>query len=116
MPYYIYLQLQWSIFVYNFSEWLLQYVVSDLMNFPVLQFDCSSDVTLMEVRFSLVLLFLVLNMINDYVFIKDIVSQEQFFIMKPKEMSTRSFKLYPPTDQAAKYVCAGKMSSGSHRW
>lgn len=27
--------------------------------------------------------------------------------MKPKEVVTRSFKLYPTTDQAAKYVCAG---------
>ncbi|KAL7165296.1 hypothetical protein ACSBR2_041064 [Camellia fascicularis] len=25
--------------------------------------------------------------------------------MKPKEITTRSFKLYPTTDQAAKYVC-----------
>ncbi|GLT40469.1 hypothetical protein SLA2020_146060 [Shorea laevis] len=32
--------------------------------------------------------------------------EEQFFIMKPKEISTQSFKLYPTTDQAAKYVCA----------
>ncbi|KAK7814334.1 protein hapless 2 [Quercus suber] len=32
--------------------------------------------------------------------------QEQFFIMKPKEIMNRTFKLYPTTDQAAKYVCA----------
>ncbi|XP_059661719.1 protein HAPLESS 2 [Cornus florida] len=32
--------------------------------------------------------------------------EEQFYIMKPKEVTTRSFKLYPTTDQAAKYVCA----------
>uniref|UniRef100_A0A2C9WAN1 Generative cell specific-1/HAP2 domain-containing protein n=1 Tax=Manihot esculenta TaxID=3983 RepID=A0A2C9WAN1_MANES len=32
--------------------------------------------------------------------------QEQFFIMKPKELATRSFKLYPTTDQAAKYLCS----------
>ncbi|KAA8522351.1 hypothetical protein F0562_013288 [Nyssa sinensis] len=32
--------------------------------------------------------------------------EEQFYIMKPKEVATRSFKLYPTTDQAAKYVCA----------
>ncbi|GFZ02151.1 hapless 2 [Actinidia rufa] len=31
---------------------------------------------------------------------------EQFYIMKPKEVATRAFKLYPTTDQAAKYVCA----------
>ncbi|XP_023887409.2 protein HAPLESS 2 [Quercus suber] len=44
-----------------------------------LTFDCSRDVILME---------------------------EQFFIMKPKEIMNRTFKLYPTTDQAAKYVCA----------
>ncbi|KAG6636863.1 hypothetical protein CIPAW_11G140300 [Carya illinoinensis] len=44
-----------------------------------LTFDCSRDVTLME---------------------------EQFFIMKPKEIANRSFKLYPTTDQAAKYSCS----------
>ncbi|KAK6274792.1 hypothetical protein POUND7_004501 [Theobroma cacao] len=43
-----------------------------------LTFDCSKGVALME---------------------------EQFFILKPKEISARSFKLYPATDQAAKYVC-----------
>ncbi|OVA14149.1 Generative cell specific-1 [Macleaya cordata] len=32
--------------------------------------------------------------------------QEQFFIMKAEEVVVRSFKLYPTTDQAAKYVCA----------
>ncbi|KAG6636861.1 hypothetical protein CIPAW_11G140300 [Carya illinoinensis] len=31
---------------------------------------------------------------------------EQFFIMKPKEIANRSFKLYPTTDQAAKYSCS----------
>ncbi|OMO79427.1 Generative cell specific-1, HAP2-GCS1 [Corchorus capsularis] len=44
-----------------------------------LTFDCSKGVSLME---------------------------EQFFIMKPKEISARSFKLYPTTDQAAKYICS----------
>ncbi|XP_022881262.1 protein HAPLESS 2 isoform X3 [Olea europaea var. sylvestris] len=44
-----------------------------------LTFDCSSGVSQME---------------------------EQFYIMKPTEVITRSFKLYPTTDQAAKYVCA----------
>ncbi|KAJ4950041.1 hypothetical protein NE237_026873 [Protea cynaroides] len=44
-----------------------------------LTFDCSSGVTLME---------------------------EQYYIMKPDEVAVRSFKLYPTTDQAAKYVCA----------
>ncbi|XP_073285599.1 protein HAPLESS 2 isoform X2 [Primulina huaijiensis] len=31
--------------------------------------------------------------------------EEQFFIMKPKEVIIRSFKLYPTTDQAARYAC-----------
>ncbi|CAN1186226.1 Protein HAPLESS 2 [Linum perenne] len=31
---------------------------------------------------------------------------EQFFIMKPNEIATQSFKLYPTTDQAASYVCS----------
>ncbi|XP_050227311.1 protein HAPLESS 2 [Mercurialis annua] len=34
------------------------------------------------------------------------IMEEQFFIMKPNEIATRSFKVYPTTDQAAKYVCA----------
>lgn len=33
--------------------------------------------------------------------------QEQFFIMKPAEIVTRSFKLLPTSDQAAKYMCVG---------
>ncbi|KAJ0964135.1 hypothetical protein J5N97_029257 [Dioscorea zingiberensis] len=32
--------------------------------------------------------------------------EEQFFIMKPEEVVTRTFYLYPKTDQAAKYECA----------
>ncbi|KAI5655551.1 hypothetical protein M9H77_32738 [Catharanthus roseus] len=32
--------------------------------------------------------------------------EEQFYIMKPNEVLTRSFKLYPSSDQAAKYVCS----------
>ncbi|KAJ8766162.1 hypothetical protein K2173_021679 [Erythroxylum novogranatense] len=32
--------------------------------------------------------------------------EEQFFIMKPNEIATRPFKLYPTTDQAARYLCA----------
>ncbi|CAL1375424.1 unnamed protein product [Linum trigynum] len=43
-----------------------------------LTFDCSKGVSLME---------------------------EQFFIMKPNEIATQSFKLYPTTDQAASYAC-----------
>lgn len=31
--------------------------------------------------------------------------EEQFYIMKPEEVLTRSFYLYPTTDQAAKYEC-----------
>ncbi|KAK4486445.1 hypothetical protein RD792_009123 [Penstemon davidsonii] len=44
-----------------------------------LTFDCSSGVSQME---------------------------EQFYIMKPNEVVNRSFKLYPSTDQAARYACA----------
>ncbi|KAL9433621.1 hypothetical protein AB3S75_028448 [Citrus x aurantiifolia] len=44
-----------------------------------LTFDCSTGVTLME---------------------------EQYFIIKPKETSIRSFKIYPTTNQAAKYACS----------
>lgn len=50
---------------------------------------------------------------DDYIHTIDTVFQEQFLIMKPKETTTRAFKLYPATDQAAKYVCAGKMRDGS---
>ncbi|KAK6783268.1 hypothetical protein RDI58_021065 [Solanum bulbocastanum] len=32
--------------------------------------------------------------------------EEQFYIMKPNEVMTRAFKLYPASDQAAKYVCS----------
>ncbi|KAL9239544.1 hypothetical protein vseg_013854 [Gypsophila vaccaria] len=32
--------------------------------------------------------------------------EEQFFIMKPDEVVTRSFKIDPTTDQAAKYACS----------
>ncbi|KAL9406407.1 hypothetical protein Peur_003379 [Populus x canadensis] len=42
-------------------------------------FDCSRGVSLME---------------------------EQFFILKPNEITIRSFKIYPTTDKAARYVCA----------
>ena len=73
-------------------------------NLPVLQFDCSSDVTLMELLLSLLLMSLDLQ--DEYI-CKRTDLQEQYFIMKPKETITRSFKLYPGTDQAAKYVCAG---------
>ncbi|KAJ4885519.1 Protein HAPLESS 2 [Raphanus sativus] len=31
--------------------------------------------------------------------------EEQYFIIKPNEVTTRSFKLYPTKDQAAKYMC-----------
>ncbi|XP_009782609.1 protein HAPLESS 2-like isoform X1 [Nicotiana tabacum] len=32
--------------------------------------------------------------------------EEQFYIMKPNEVMTRAFKLYPASDQAAKYICS----------
>lgn len=38
------------------------------------------------------------------------VTQEQFYIMKPEEQVTRPFKLYPTTDQAARYACTGKLN------
>ncbi|KAF8049716.1 hypothetical protein N665_2139s0004 [Sinapis alba] len=31
--------------------------------------------------------------------------EEQFFIIKPNDVITRSFKLYPAKDQAARYIC-----------
>ncbi|XP_074274203.1 protein HAPLESS 2-like [Silene latifolia] len=34
------------------------------------------------------------------------MSEEQFFIMKPEEVVTRSCKVDPTTDQAAKYACS----------
>lgn len=37
------------------------------------------------------------------------VLQEQFYIMKANEVMTRAFKLYPASDQAAKYVCSGRI-------
>ncbi|KAL5559362.1 hypothetical protein UlMin_035573 [Ulmus minor] len=52
-----------------------------------LTFDCSKDVPLME---------------------------EQYFIMKPKEEIVRSFKLYPATDQAAKYVCSAILKDSDY--
>ncbi|RDX98683.1 Protein HAPLESS 2, partial [Mucuna pruriens] len=52
-----------------------------------LTFDCSMDITLME---------------------------EQFFIMKPNEITTRSFKIYPSTDQASKYFCAAILKDSDY--
>ncbi|XP_065850795.1 protein HAPLESS 2-like isoform X2 [Euphorbia lathyris] len=52
-----------------------------------LTFDCSRSVSLME---------------------------EQFFIMKPNGIATQSFKLYPTTDQAAKYVCAAILKDSNY--
>ncbi|XP_071723546.1 LOW QUALITY PROTEIN: protein HAPLESS 2-like [Rutidosis leptorrhynchoides] len=51
-----------------------------------LTFDCSRGVSLME---------------------------EKYFIMKPKETTTRSFKLYPTSDQAAKYLCSSILKDSS---
>ncbi|KAL0749224.1 hypothetical protein Bca101_031227 [Brassica carinata] len=48
------------------------------LTFPPVQFDCSKGVAFVE---------------------------EQFFIIKPNDVTTRSFKLYPTKDQAAKYRC-----------
>lgn len=77
----------------------------------ILQFDCSRDVTLMEVFFCILSDMFILHLENNYHFPERDFLQEQFFIMKPSEETTRSFKLYPATDQAAKYVCAGKIDS-----
>ncbi|KAL5552121.1 hypothetical protein UlMin_002297 [Ulmus minor] len=52
-----------------------------------LTFDCSKDVPRME---------------------------EQYLIMKPKEEIVRSFKLYPATDQAAKYVCSAILKDSDY--
>ncbi|KAG8662120.1 hypothetical protein MANES_01G066000v8 [Manihot esculenta] len=41
--------------------------------------------------------------------------EEQFFIMKPNELADRSFKLYPTTDQAAKYVCAAILKDSNFK-
>lgn len=40
--------------------------------------------------------------------------EEQFFIMKPNENIIRSFKLYPTTDQAAKYVCSAILKDSDY--
>ncbi|KAM7258327.1 hypothetical protein ACFE04_014068 [Oxalis oulophora] len=53
-----------------------------------LTFDCSRGISLME---------------------------EQYFIMKPKETATRSFKLYPTSDQAAKYVCSAILKDSNFK-
>ncbi|KAL2348073.1 hypothetical protein Fmac_002073 [Flemingia macrophylla] len=52
-----------------------------------LTFNCSKDITLME---------------------------EQFLIMKPNEITTRSFKIYPSTDQASKYFCAAILKDSDY--
>ncbi|ESW30455.1 hypothetical protein PHAVU_002G154300 [Phaseolus vulgaris] len=52
-----------------------------------LTFNCSKDITLME---------------------------EQFLIMKPNEIATRSFKLYPSNDQASKYFCAAILKDSDY--
>ncbi|RYR10714.1 protein HAPLESS 2 [Arachis ipaensis] len=52
-----------------------------------LTFNCSKDVTLME---------------------------EQFLIMKPNEITNRSFKIYPNTDQASKYLCAAILKDSDY--
>lgn len=42
-------------------------------------------------------------------FFHTVLLQEQFVIMKPQEVATRSFKIFPTTDQALKYVCSGRV-------
>ncbi|KAI4327004.1 hypothetical protein L6164_019510 [Bauhinia variegata] len=41
-------------------------------------------------------------------------SQEQFLIMKPNEIETRSFKINPTTDQAAKYLCTAILKDSDY--
>lgn len=36
------------------------------------------------------------------------IARTIFFYHEPEEVATRSFKLYPTTDQASKYACSGK--------
>ncbi|KAF1875087.1 hypothetical protein Lal_00007703 [Lupinus albus] len=64
-----------------------QVAVLALMYCGVLQFNCSKDVTLME---------------------------EQYLIMKPNEITTRAFKIYPNTDQASKYFCAAILKDSDY--
>ncbi|KAI4315374.1 hypothetical protein L6164_028190 [Bauhinia variegata] len=52
-----------------------------------LTFNCSKEVRLME---------------------------EQFLIMKPNQVETRSFKIKPATDQAAKYLCAAILKDSDY--
>lgn len=40
--------------------------------------------------------------------------EEQFLIMKPNEVTTRSFKIYPNTDQASKYSCAAILKDSDY--
>lgn len=40
--------------------------------------------------------------------------EEQFFIMKPKEVVTRSFRIDPTTDQAAKYACSAILKDSEY--
>ncbi|XP_027193351.1 protein HAPLESS 2 isoform X2 [Cicer arietinum] len=39
---------------------------------------------------------------------------EQYLIMKPNEITTRSFKIYPNTDQASKYSCAAILKDSDY--
>ncbi|KAK3027550.1 hypothetical protein RJ639_042319 [Escallonia herrerae] len=41
--------------------------------------------------------------------------EEQFYIMKPQEVMPRSFKLYPTTDQAARYLCSAILKDSDFR-
>ncbi|XP_027364323.1 protein HAPLESS 2-like [Abrus precatorius] len=52
-----------------------------------LTFNCSKDIALME---------------------------EHFLIMKPNEITTQSFKIYPNTDQASKYFCAAILKDSDY--
>ncbi|XP_057549963.1 protein HAPLESS 2 isoform X2 [Amaranthus tricolor] len=43
-----------------------------------------------------------------------IMMEEQFVIMKPQEIATRSFKIFPTTDQALKYVCSAILKDSEY--
>ncbi|XP_078178775.1 protein HAPLESS 2-like isoform X1 [Carex rostrata] len=90
------LEASYSLTVNSFSNYLgVKYL--DLKSFYLLflsilvmispfQFDCMSGVSYME---------------------------EQYFIMKPEEVVTRPFYLYPTTDQATKYQCSAILKASN---
>ncbi|PNY09252.1 hypothetical protein L195_g005798 [Trifolium pratense] len=68
-------------------EALTQFGLATITTKNTGEFNCSKDITLME---------------------------EQYLIMKPNEITTRSFKIYPSTDQASKYSCAAILKDSDY--